>query len=172
MFPVTTMTHTATAARRALPRQTALVFPVRRLAPTRGATEEPPIVISSRNRFEPQLFGQRQASRPGPTGTAQPAPLVGIARLAAVALKDHERNEVEYFRLPVRSVLNRVESARVDFEWSINPYRGCEFGCGYCYARYTHRYMELDHEAFDAEQGLYVLRRGSSQRGIVTWLTE
>jgi DNA repair photolyase len=30
------------------------------------------------------------------------------------------------------------------FQWTINPYRGCEFGCKYCYARYTHEFMELD----------------------------
>jgi DNA repair photolyase len=29
------------------------------------------------------------------------------------------------------------------FRWTINPYRGCEFGCKYCYARYTHEFMEL-----------------------------
>jgi DNA repair photolyase len=29
------------------------------------------------------------------------------------------------------------------FRWMINPYRGCEFGCKYCYARYTHEFMEL-----------------------------
>lgn len=36
------------------------------------------------------------------------------------------------------------------FEWMINPYRGCEFGCKYCYARYTHEFMELrDPEEFE-----------------------
>lgn len=30
------------------------------------------------------------------------------------------------------------------FAWTINPYRGCEFGCVYCFARYTHEFMELD----------------------------
>ena len=36
------------------------------------------------------------------------------------------------------------------FRWTINPYRGCEFGCKYCYARYTHEFMELhDSEAFE-----------------------
>jgi DNA repair photolyase len=30
------------------------------------------------------------------------------------------------------------------FEWSLNPYRGCEFACAYCYARYTHGYLGLD----------------------------
>jgi DNA repair photolyase len=36
----------------------------------------------------------------------------------------------------------------------VNPYRGCEFGCRYCYARYTHEYMELDGDEF--EKKIYV----------------
>jgi DNA repair photolyase len=36
------------------------------------------------------------------------------------------------------------------FRWTINPYRGCEFACRYCYARYTHEFMELrDPEEFE-----------------------
>ncbi len=36
------------------------------------------------------------------------------------------------------------------FGWTINPYRGCEFACRYCYARYTHEFMELrDPEEFE-----------------------
>ncbi len=35
------------------------------------------------------------------------------------------------------------------FQWTINPYRGCELGCGYCYARYTHEFMELGPETFE-----------------------
>lgn len=36
------------------------------------------------------------------------------------------------------------------FQWTVNPYRGCEFGCKYCYARYTHEFMELrDDGAFE-----------------------
>jgi DNA repair photolyase len=42
----------------------------------------------------------------------------------------------------------------VPFEWTINPYRGCEFACKYCYARYTHEYMELDGSEF--EKKIYV----------------
>jgi len=49
----------------------------------------------------------------------------------------------------VRSILNRCDSNRVPFEWTINPYRGCEFGCKYCFARYTHEYMELDPSEFE-----------------------
>ena len=57
---------------------------------------------------------------------------------------------VEYFQLPARSYLARCDSKRVPFRWMINPYRGCEFGCKYCYARYTHEFMELrDPEQFE-----------------------
>ena len=55
----------------------------------------------------------------------------------------------EYFLLPVKSILNRCDSERVPFEWTVNPYRGCEFACKYCYARYTHEYMEIDGGEFE-----------------------
>jgi DNA repair photolyase len=45
--------------------------------------------------------------------------------------------------------VNHCDSGRVPFNWTINPYRGCEFGCQYCYARYTHEYMELDGADFE-----------------------
>lgn len=76
--------------------------------------------------------------------------LVGIARLAASSLCVRSKPTAEYFSLPVRSVLNRCDSERMPFAWTINPYRGCEFGCHYCYARYTHEYMELDTSAFES----------------------
>ena len=87
-----------------------------------------------------------------------PAQLVGIARLAAFSPRaDTQRKSAErpeYFLLPVKSILNRCDSQRVPFEWTINPYRGCEFACKYCYARYTHEYMELDGGEF--EKKIYV----------------
>jgi DNA repair photolyase len=80
-------------------------------------------------------------------------PLVGIARLAAQSpVAESQRKSAgkpEYFFLPVKSILNKCDSARVPFDWTINPYRGCEFGCLYCYARYTHEYMELDGGEFE-----------------------
>jgi DNA repair photolyase len=86
------------------------------------------------------------------------ARLVGIARLAASSPPAETRRKSEerpeYFVLPVKSILNRCDSKRVPFEWTINPYRGCEFACKYCYARYTHEYMELDGSEF--EKKIYV----------------
>src|ERR1700687_5298644 len=86
------------------------------------------------------------------------APLVGLARLAAnspcAETQRSSPERPEYFLLPVKSILNRCDSKRVPFEWTINPYRGCEFACKYCYARYTHEYMELDGSEF--ERKIYV----------------
>ena len=78
--------------------------------------------------------------------------LVGIARLAAESTLLAEKRRVEYRNLPTRKWLNRCDSDRVPFDWSINPYRGCEYGCKYCYARFTHEFMELRNPlAFETE---------------------
>jgi DNA repair photolyase len=81
--------------------------------------------------------------------------LVGIARLAASGESIREGHDVEYFTLPIRSILSRCKSTRVSFEWTINPYRGCEFACKYCYARYTHEFMEM-RNGVDFERKIYV----------------
>ncbi len=75
--------------------------------------------------------------------------LVGIARMAAQSPQLEAKTQVEYRALEARSILNRCDSRRVPFDYTINPYRGCEFGCKYCYARYTHEYMELDGALFE-----------------------
>jgi len=80
--------------------------------------------------------------------------LVGIARMAAASPRVRERAEVEYYRLAARSTLNRESSGRMPFAWTINPYRGCEFGCKYCYARYTHEFMEM-WDGRDFERKIY-----------------
>ena len=68
----------------------------------------------------------------------------GIARLAAEAEHADDGHLIEFKALKARSILNRTVSKRgLRFAHSINPYRGCEFGCKYCYARYTHEFMEL-----------------------------
>lgn len=90
-----------------------------------------------------------------------PAPrLVGIARLAAQGESISEGHDVEYFTLPVKSLLNRCSSARMPFTWTINPYRGCEFACKYCYARYTHEFMEM-RDGIDFERKIYVKQQAA-----------
>ncbi len=69
--------------------------------------------------------------------------LKGIARLAQESPLTMEQNQVDYYSLPYHSVLNWCKGSRMTDVWTINPYRGCEFGCVYCYARYTHEFMEL-----------------------------
>jgi DNA repair photolyase len=92
--------------------------------------------------------------------------LVGIAKLANDAEHVDSGHQVEFFSLPVRSILNRCVSKRkLPFTWTINPYRGCEFACKYCYARYTHEFMELrdaaefEHKIFVKEEAAWLLRR-------------
>jgi DNA repair photolyase len=85
-----------------------------------------------------------------PILTRFPQQATGIARLAAASSAAGEGYRMELRSLPVRSVLNRSVSRRgLSFAWSINPYRGCEFACRYCYARYTHEFMELQPEDFE-----------------------
>ncbi|MFT5132457.1 MAG: DNA repair photolyase [Gammaproteobacteria bacterium] len=42
-----------------------------------------------------------------------------------------------------RTIISRNTSPDIPFEQSINPYRGCEHGCNYCYARPSHAYLDL-----------------------------
>jgi DNA repair photolyase len=87
---------------------------------------------------------------------------VGIARLAAEADSLREGHNVEYFTLTSKTLLNRCVSRRaMPFTWTINPYRGCEFGCRYCYARYTHEFMEM-RDGLDFERKIYVKQHAAS----------
>jgi DNA repair photolyase len=47
----------------------------------------------------------------------------------------------QFLRDHSRTILNRNDSPDIGFEFSLNPYRGCEHGCIYCYARPTHEYL-------------------------------
>ena len=70
-----------------------------------------------------------------------------------------------------RSIISRNDSPDVGFSQSINPYRGCEHGCIYCYARPSHAYLELS-PGLDFETRLYaktnaaeLLREELSKKG-------
>ena len=68
--------------------------------------------------------------------------------------------DVEFVDMPVKQILNRCSNPRMPFRWTINPYRGCEFGCVYCYARYTHEFLEL-HDPMDFERRIFVKRQAA-----------
>src|ERR1700731_2764129 len=54
---------------------------------------------------------------------------------------DKPRRATQYFRDGTKTIIARNQSPDVGFETSINPYRGCEHGCIYCFARPTHEYL-------------------------------
>ena len=74
--------------------------------------------------------------------------------MAAESRLLRDRAETEFFALEAGSALNRESSGRMPFAWTLNPYRGCEFGCHYCYARYTREFMEM-WSSSDFERKIY-----------------
>jgi DNA repair photolyase len=60
-----------------------------------------------------------------------------------------------FYRDGTRTLITRNDSPDVGFEFSINPYRGCEHGCIYCYARPTHEYLGLS-AGLDFETRIFV----------------
>ena len=84
-------------------------------------------------------------------------PLIGIAKLAAESERLAAKKRVEYFELETRSFIGRCSGGPMPFVWTVNPYRGCEFGCKYCYARYAHEFMEL-RDPLQFERQIYAKR--------------
>ncbi len=112
----------------------------------RGAPGNPP------GRFQRQ---ETVAERDGWDGEDDPLPLL---RTTVAAEKS-------------KTIITRNASPDVPFEQSINPYRGCEHGCVYCYARPAHAYMDLspgldfETKLFYKPDGPGLLREQLSRRG-------
>lgn len=110
-------------------------------------------------------MSEEKANTPTLFPILQPRP-VGVARLAAEGREADHGFGVEFLTIEPRSILNRVVSKRIDyFVWSVNPYRGCEFGCRYCYARYTHEFMNkpdpltFEREIYIKQHAAWLLRQ-------------
>ena len=72
-----------------------------------------------------------------------PSRPTGLARLAAEATHADDGHLIESRAIQSRSILNKSVSKRqLSLAYSINPFRGCEFACRYCYARYTHAFLQ------------------------------
>ena len=53
--------------------------------------------------------------------------------------------DMTFYEVQAKSIVSRVpEASRVPFRWTINPYRGCQHACRYCFARNSHTYLDLD----------------------------
>ncbi len=66
-----------------------------------------------------------------------------------------KRIQTQYFRDASRTIITTNDSPDIPFEASLNPYRGCEHGCVYCYARPTHEYFGLS-AGLDFESKIFV----------------
>ncbi len=67
----------------------------------------------------------------------------GWGTLEQAASEERLAPETTVIEERVKSILSRNDSPDVNFDLSVNPYRGCEPGCGYCFARPTHSYLGL-----------------------------
>lgn len=130
-------------------------------------TDETPIpAMPNPDATEMPTSGAAQAGPAGSTlfpildsrnsGDSRPA---GLARLAAEATHAEDGSMdghlVEFRAMRSKSLLNHSTSKRMGWTaWTVNPFRGCEFACRYCYARYTHQFLEPGPVA-EVEPGAY-----------------
>lgn len=56
---------------------------------------------------------------------------------------DGTRVTTKIYADKTKTIINPVESPDLNFHWTVNPYRGCEHGCIYCYARPGHEYLGM-----------------------------
>ena len=125
--------------------------------PEPSATTTPPGALIRGRGVASRPAGRfaREESVPEPGDGDEPAPAPGT----------------ELITEKIRSIISRNQSPDIPFEQSVNPYRGCEHGCVYCYARPSHAYVDLS-PGLDFEQKIFikpeaagVLRRELSKPG-------
>jgi DNA repair photolyase len=77
---------------------------------------------------------------------AEQARLPGYRDAAVIRRFDApEALDTRFYEIRAKSALNRVpEKSYVPFRWTVNPYRGCSHACQYCFARPTHKYLDMN----------------------------
>ena len=98
-------------------------------------------------------------------GTAPPNRFLSTHREADPEIADLDPAEepsprTEFLPDLTQTLLSRNDSPDVGFTWSANPYRGCEHGCAYCYARPTHEYLGYN-AGIDFESRILVKHRAA-----------
>ncbi len=66
-----------------------------------------------------------------------------VVQIDPAADAEKPRPQTQFFRDLTKTIISRNDSPDVGFETSVNPYRGCEHGCIYCFARPTHEYLGM-----------------------------
>ena len=97
---------------------------------------------------------------------ASPRPAPGFAKRFGGVVDN--RRGVTIQTLRSENLLNRLTGESMPFGWTVNPFRGCELGCRYCYARSTHEYLgHGDPQEF--EERIYVKDVGAARllRGLI-----
>jgi len=98
---------------------------------------------------QPRLHGRGTVLNPSSRFdrlSVEPVPEAGL---------DASTVRTEFFRDRTRSLITGNDSPDIPFSFSINPYRGCEHGCVYCYARPYHEYLGLS-AGLDFETKVFV----------------
>ena len=87
-----------------------------------------------------------------------PRPAPGfVARIGGVV---DDRRGVTFRALRSENLLNRLTGDAMPFGFTVNPFRGCELGCRYCYARSTHEYLGHG-DPREFEERIYVKEAGA-----------
>ncbi|WP_010272830.1 SPL family radical SAM protein [Paenibacillus senegalensis] len=70
-------------------------------------------------------------------------------------------SRIQYEPMSAKQILNPVSAASMPFSWSINPYRGCQHGCSFCYARSTHSFLGV--QADDSFQNHIFVKENAAE---------
>ncbi len=98
----------------------------------------------------PRGAGEQRANTAGRPKPDNALPGLSLGEVAAMpghlqTVRAPEFEGVVFHEVLAKSALNRVPGASsMPFSWTINPYRGCSHACVYCFARGSHRYLDLD----------------------------
>ena len=86
----------------------------------------------------------------------------GWGTLDEAAQAEHDAIQTEVRFEDIKSAISKNESPDVHFDYGLNPYRGCEHGCVYCFARPTHSYLNMS-PGLDFETRL-IAKEGAADR--------